>query len=184
MIIIKDGVTIIKRHWIILFFAMVRFAVFFGAWILIYYFAWKVPAHDYETTLFILAIIFALTTYAFIKLVLNIIWYNFNIIIFIRNKVILIRSTILLVDDVEIIDISKIMKVDVECRGIIPNMLNYWHLTIEQQKNDVRVFHFVPDPYQALKILEMHRDMVHSKHPEIRQNIIERIKKSWLLQKK
>ena len=50
-------------------------------------------------------------------------------------------------------DLSKVVKIDVECHGLIPNMFNFGNLIIEQQKNEVRTIHFVPDPYHALRII-------------------------------
>lgn len=184
MIFIKNWITIVKRHAVIIFLIIARFTFIFGIALALYIAIMLTPNLDVEIRNYLLfPLLFFLVNYAFIKLILNTIWYNFNLILFIWNKVILIRSTLFLIDDVEIIDMWKIMKVDIECRGIIPNILWFGHLIIEQQKNDVRILHFIPDPYHALNILETHRDMVHSKHPEIRENLMERIKKSWLLRK-
>lgn len=117
----------------------------------------------------ILPFAFLVVNYAFMKLILNLIEYNNNLVLFVRNKVILTKWTVLLVDDVEIIDIKKIMKVDVECRWILANFIWWWHLIIEQQKNDVRVIHFIPRPYEVLKFLEEKRDDVYNKKNQPQQ---------------
>jgi hypothetical protein len=42
-------------------------------------------------------------------------------------------------------------------------------LIIEQQKNDVRVIHFIPRPYEVLKFLEEKRDDVYNKKNQPQQ---------------
>lgn len=110
---------------------------------------------------FLFPTLLVIINYAFVKMILNLIEYNNNLLIFVRNKVILTKWTLFLVDDVEIIDIKKIMKVDVECRWFFANFIWWWHLVIEQQKNDVRIIHFMPKPYKVLKLLEEKRDKVY-----------------------
>lgn len=157
--------TIIKRHFIILLIIFVRFIFVIWVATALYVIVALNKAEMSPDLIHFLAfpVIFLLINYAFVKLAFSLIEYNNNLIIYIRNKVILLKSTILLVDDVEIIDMKKIMKVDVECRGILANVIGYWDLVIEQQKNDVRMLHFVPFPYKALKMLEDTRDLVHQK---------------------
>lgn len=50
-------------------------------------------------------------------------------------------------------DLSKVMKIDIEKHGWFANLLGYGHLIMEQQKDDVRVIHFIPKPYKIWQIL-------------------------------
>jgi len=52
------------------------------------------------------------------------------------------------------------MKVDVFMRGIFANILGYGNLIIEQQRDDVRMFHFVPKPYEILLVIRKQREGV------------------------
>ena len=45
------------------------------------------------------------------------------------------------------------MKIDVEVHGLLSNLLGYGHLIMEQQKNEVRTIHFIPQPYKVWQIL-------------------------------
>jgi hypothetical protein len=50
-------------------------------------------------------------------------------------------------------DLSKVMKIDVECHGLFANIFGYGHLVMEQQKDEVRTIHFIPKPYKVWQIL-------------------------------
>lgn len=50
-------------------------------------------------------------------------------------------------------DLAKVMKIDVVCHGFFANTLGYGTLILEQQKEEVRMIHFVPKPFKVLQIL-------------------------------
>jgi hypothetical protein len=52
------------------------------------------------------------------------------------------------------------MKVDGYSRGFFANVLWYGNIIIEQQKDDVRVFHFIPHPHKILMIIKRQRESV------------------------
>jgi hypothetical protein len=64
---------------------------------------------------------------------------------------------LILQDDVEVIDAYRIVKVDSYARGFFPNLFEYWDIIIEQQKNEVRTLHFIPNPYKFLEIMKQQR---------------------------
>jgi len=99
-------------------------------------------------------LVFVLLNYAFIKLILSYIKYYNNLIIFHKNQIIVIKSTLIEVDNVEIIDMHKITKLDTYCKWIIPNVIWYWTLVIEQQRDKVREFWYIPKPYKAISHLK------------------------------
>jgi hypothetical protein len=73
--------------------------------------------------------------------------------IIVRDRIIIINNSLILQEDLEIMDLSKVMKIDVECHGLLANMFGYGHLIIEQQKDEVKVIHFIPKPYEVWQIL-------------------------------
>ena len=79
-------------------------------------------------------------------------YYN-KLFIIAKDRIILIEGSLILQEDTEVMDLSKVMKVDVSCHGFFANVFNFGSLTIEQQKNEVRIIHFVPDPYHILRII-------------------------------
>ena len=98
--------------------------------------------------------IFIVINYAFIKLILGYIKFYNNLLIINEWQLIVIKSSLFFKDDIEFIDINKITKLDTYCRWLIPNVLWYWNLVVEQQRDEPRIFHFVPDLFKALQILK------------------------------
>ncbi len=102
---------------------------------------------------FIFPAVLILVNYAMFQLVFGIIRYHNKLIIVVRDRIILISSSLILKEDIEIMELSKVMKIDVECHGLLPNVLNFGMLIIEQHKNDVRTIRLVPDPFTVLRII-------------------------------
>jgi hypothetical protein len=50
-----------------------------------------------------------------------------------------------------------VMKIDAFSRWLISNIFWYGNILLEQQKNDIRTFHFMPDPYRIVEIFKKHR---------------------------
>lgn len=92
------------------------------------------------------------------NLISSIIEYYNDLIILHKDQIIILKSSLILKDDMEIIDIHKVMKIDWFKRGILQNILWYGNIVIEQQKNDVRIFHFISKPHNILKLLRIQKD--------------------------
>lgn len=105
-------------------------------------------------------IIFSVLNYAFIKLINSLIIYYNELILVYDDKITIIKCSLVLRDDIEIIDAYRVMKTDAFTRGIIWNLLSYGNLVIEQQKDEVRIFHFISKPYRILEILNRQREKV------------------------
>jgi len=118
---------------------------------------------------FIFPLIFIFINYAFIKLILWYIKFYNDLLIIYKWHLIVIKSSLIYKDNIEFIDINKITKLDTYCNWIIANFMWFWNLVAEQQRDEVRTFHFVPNPFKALKILN-----------EEKQNILEDMKKRYI----
>ncbi len=152
----KYDYIIIRRHWIILVFRYLQFALYSFVAIVLFYFSLKLVNtvwHDLVHFLFY-PTVFLLINYAFIKLVLSYIKYYNNLLIIHNWQLIVIQSSLFFKDDIEFIDINKITKLDTYCRWLVPNLLWYGNLVVEQQRDEPRLFHFVPELYKALHILK------------------------------
>lgn len=152
----KYDYTIIRRHWIILFFKYIKSLFFLIFALLLLYAAisyrniiWEELMH-----IFIYPTVFILVNYAFIKLILWYIKFYNDLLIIYNWHLIVIKSSLFFKDDIEFIDINKITKLDTYCRWLIPNMLGYGNLVVEQQRDEARIFHFVPDLFKAIQILK------------------------------
>lgn len=86
-------------------------------------------------------------------------YYN-NLIIFYKQQIIVIKSSLVWTDNVEIIDLHKITKLDTFCDWIMPNLIWYWILVIEQQREQVRDFWYVPKPHKAISYLNDEREKI------------------------
>lgn len=75
-----------------------------------------------------------------------------------KDQIVSIKCSLLFRDDIEIIDAYRIMKVDGYSRGLMQNIFGFWNLIIEQQKDDSKVYHFMPKPYRILLIIQKQRD--------------------------
>ncbi len=57
-------------------------------------------------------------------------------------------------DDIEIIDIDKITKIDSSIKWIISNIFSFWSLILEQNRDRTRNFKYIYKPYNAVKYME------------------------------
>lgn len=168
--------SIIKRHSIVPVLIFGRFLLIFFIWIaLASFWVWGAEQNAVYYSLEII-IVSLILNYAFYKLVIWLIWYYNNLIIFIWNKIIFISSTLIMKDDLEIIDLKKVMKIDMTRRWIFANVLGFWHLIIEQQKNDVRIFHFIPKPYLVLRNLEKRRNTLFPQQENIEKASLQEVR--------
>ena len=151
----KYDYTIIRKHWIVLFFKYLKLLFFLLLTFILYYFS----IHSIDTVwhelvhIFLFPAIFILVNYAFIKLILWYIKFYNDLLIIHEWQLIVIKSSLFFMDNIEFIDINKITKLDTYCRWLVSNILWFWNLVTEQQRDEVRTFHFIPDPFKALQIL-------------------------------
>lgn len=162
----SDNNIIIKRHIIILFYPFAKFA-FALILILFLYFisitflpnSWDNVIWNYIKTIDFVFILILLN-YSFFSLIFAIISYYNNIIIIWKDNIIQIKCTLFLQNDIEVIDSYRIVKVDSFSHGIIANTLWYGEIIIEQQKNEVKTFHFIPNTYNVLNIIKKQRENI------------------------
>lgn len=162
----SDNNIIIKRHIIILFYPFSKFVF----WMVLIFFLYFIsinflpPAEDNTVWDFIKTIdflfIFILLNYSFFSLISSIISYYNNIVIIGKDNIILVKCSLFLQNDIEVIDCYRIVKVDSFSRWIIANALWYGEVIIEQQKNEVKRFHFIPQPYKLLSIIKKQRETI------------------------
>lgn len=117
---------------------------------------------DDVTILFFYPLILIFLTYTFFSLILWLIDYHNDLVIFLHDKIIILSSTLYFRDDLEIIDVSKIMKIDVQIHWFFANLLWYGKLIIEQQREDLCTLRFIPRPYKALELLREKTSYLHT----------------------
>jgi hypothetical protein len=170
----KYNYTIIRKHWVVLLFKYLKtMLLLILSWILFFISTkfWGV-LWDEIVYLLLFPSIFILVNYAFFKLLLWYIKFYNDLLIVYDWQLIVIKSSLLFKDDIEFIDINKITKLDTYCRWLIPNIFQFWNLVVEQQRDQVREFHFIPEPFKALQILK-----------EEKQRTIDERKNTYLIDK-
>ncbi len=152
----KDGYILVRKHWIITLFNYSKF--FFFLWIsfLLVYIALRFQESLwYELVTFVIfPVVFVFINYAFLKLILENIRYFNDLLILKENSVIVIKTSLIDTDNVEIIDLDKITKIDTTMTWIIPNLLAYWDLVLEQFKDRTRIFHHIYKPYRLANLIK------------------------------
>jgi hypothetical protein len=152
---------LIRRNLLLLMIKILKSLFFILISGVIYYFrsqffVWLIEIEWIEYIFF--SIVFLLLNYAFLNLISSIVEYYNDLIILHKDQIIILKSSLILKDDMEIIDIYKVMKIDWFKRGLLQNILWYGNIIIEQQKDDVRVFHFISNPHNILKLLRMQKE--------------------------
>lgn len=153
--VIQKEYAIIKKHFMMILYILAKFVFLLAiaaAVFIITYLYQDMFGHD-MVAYFLFPLTIILINYAFIKLSLWLIFYYNDLVIFVRDKIIIVKSSLFMQDDLEIIDVSKVMKIDVQCHWIFANLLWYWNLVIEQQRDELRILHFIPKPYKTLQLL-------------------------------
>ena len=85
-------------------------------------------------------------------------------------------------DDIESIDAYRIMKIDAFSHWFWSNVIGYGDLIIEQQKDEVRTFHFIPKPYKIFWIIRDHKKKVFEKMNSkvvYTKPIVKKVKVKW-----
>lgn len=158
----KKDYTIVRRHFITVFAKIVKAVFFLAIALILYYFTmtFKTDLWVDITHYVLLPIILILTIYWFIKIIFAF-WENNNEILVIYNdQIVIIKASLILMDDIEVIDAYRLMKIDSYAEWFWANLLGYWNIVLEQQKDNVRIFHFVAKPYKILALLKEQRNKV------------------------
>ncbi|MDD5213363.1 MAG: hypothetical protein PHG82_02985 [Candidatus Gracilibacteria bacterium] len=154
--------TIVRRHFITLFAKLVKAVFFLIIGLTIYYVTLNIKGNlGPDTTIYVvLPIILVIIIYSFIKIIFAF-WENYNEMMIIHNdQIIMIKASLILMDDIEVIDAYRLMKIDSFADGFWANLLGYGNIVLEQQKDNVRIFHFVAKPYKILALLKDQRNKV------------------------
>ncbi len=145
--------TIIKRHFFLLSFSIVKFIWLSTIAFILCYIASKITTdqNNFSTILYVIWIL--LLNYWFLRVVLGLIRYYNNLLIICPKQVILIKSTLLFKDEIQSLDTFKIMKLDSICDGLISNISWYGKLVIEQQNDELITLNFIPKPTEVISLI-------------------------------
>ncbi|MCK9271974.1 hypothetical protein M0P65_00310 [Candidatus Gracilibacteria bacterium] len=153
-IINTNEYTIVKKHFIYFLLYIIRFIFSLLIALGIFYLTITYRSSmGPDFTLILFGIIFIILNYSFLRFIIGLIIYYNDLIILLKDKIIILKSSFFLKDDLEIIDISKVMKIDVQIHGFLSNLMGFGNLIIEQQRDELRVLHFIPTPYKVYQLL-------------------------------
>lgn len=158
--------TIVQRHIIIMIMKFFKTFIFVCFAIIIFYLSRKYSSfldlHEW-LKMIVFIWLFLLVNYGFLKFITYIIIYYNNLIILFDDQLVIIKSSLIKKDDIEYIDIYKIIKSDSFSRWFFSNILWYWTFVLEQQKTEVRHFNYISKPHKLLKIFEKQRETYKTK---------------------
>lgn len=139
-----------------LIFSYIKAFFFLLLAFLIYYFTLKYQANFWEELVYYLLfpIIFIILNYAFIKMILYYIRYYNNLIILIKDQIIFVRTTLIKEDNVEVIEVDKITKMDTKMEWIISNILSIGSLIVEQNRDRITENKYILKPYRIINYLK------------------------------
>ncbi|MDD2908780.1 MAG: hypothetical protein PHZ26_03440 [Candidatus Gracilibacteria bacterium] len=87
-------------------------------------------------------------------LIIDLVAYYNSIIIISGDNIIIIQNTLFIREDIEIINISQLTKVNIERHGILSNILGYGNLILEQQRTEARPLFYIPEPYRVINYIK------------------------------
>lgn len=158
----QNWYTIIKKHFILVFLYLIKF-VFILIFAFLLYYIWI----NFKESLWIEVInyiffplILILVNYSFIRLILWLIEYYNYLFIIIWDQIFIVNSSLILVNDIEMIEAFKIVKLDSFSRWFFANLLSFWDIIIETSTREERIFRFMPTPFKILDILKAQRKVV------------------------
>lgn len=157
---VMEECILIRRHLILLFIKTYNylFSIIWGLTIFSILIIYNEYFNVNELLKIILFIVWFLMIHIwFFAFLSQYIKYKWNMIIIINDQIILLKYWLLLEDDIEIIDAYRIMKFDWFVHWLLPNIIWYWQLVIEQQKEQPRTLSYIPLPYKVLWILKEQR---------------------------
>jgi hypothetical protein len=157
-----ENYIIIRRHFILLLFKIAKFIFllitsFFLYWLQFKY--WAIISADITSINYIVfGLCFMLLNYAFIWFIVYIIEYLNKLIIITNEEIIIIRSTLLLKDDIEVLDLYRVMSIDSFSHWLFANIFDYWVVIIEQQQaeniENIKRLYFIPNPQKFISLIK------------------------------
>ncbi len=153
--------TLIKRHILLLIISILKSLFLILVSILLYYIWNKYFLVDIETELvkyLFFWVVFLLINYSFLSLISSIVEYYNNLVVLYKDRIIILQSSLILKDNIEIIYIHKVVKINWSKIWVFQNILWYWNITIEEQNNNIRILNFISKPNSILKLLNSQKD--------------------------
>ena len=152
---------IVERHFILIFIKFLKSFIYSFFALIVYFIFLKfnnlIDWHEW-LNIILFVFMFVLINYSFFKFITYLIIYINNVIVLHKDQFFIIKSSLILKDDIENIDIYKIIKVDSFSHWFFSNVLWYWDFVIEQQKSEVRTFHYIANPHRLMKLFEEQRE--------------------------
>ena len=160
--------TIISKHFILIFLRLSRMILFLIIGFILFWITHlylDVIHHDIIHYL-LLPIILFIINYAILKNILSLWAFYNNFLIFHNDKIYVFNSSLFLTDDVEIIDIHKIIKISSHSHGVFSNLFWFWSILLEQSNDDIFSINLIPNPHKIVDILEDRRKKVFQRRRE------------------
>ncbi|MDD2487296.1 MAG: hypothetical protein PHS92_02920 [Candidatus Gracilibacteria bacterium] len=118
------------------------------------------PVYDNVLHFYVMPFLLLIVNLILLVHIYDIIGYYNNIILIDDNNIMIIQNSLLLREDIEVISLSQITKINIICQGILPNILGYGKLVIEQQRTQTRPLFHIHNPYLILNHINSRIDKI------------------------
>ena len=156
----KDSYTIVSKHFVFLFFSIIKFIYLLLIAVFIIY-LFKTFWHNTDNStakLILFLFVYIIIFYSFINFGLWLVVFYNSLFILNNDQVYIINSSLFIRDEIEIIDVLKIIEVDKSSKWIFANLLWFWTIKIELQTKEERIFKYIPHPYKLLNKLKHQKE--------------------------
>ena len=156
---------LLRRHKIKLFFIFWKFLVYLVGCLLILtimvlFAGYSWLGNVFDEYLFIL--LFSFVNFAALALILDIIAHFNNLIYINDTHIYIIQNWLFIKEDIEIIELSQVTKVNIVCQWFLPNICSFWKIVIEQQRTETRPLFFIPEPYRVMSNIRAKMEKIKS----------------------
>lgn len=168
----KGNLVIIRKHILLLLFRSLKVVMYLLVAWLLYWLTIKYKDEFWPDLIhyIILPTILIIVNFGFLKLILYVIQHYNNLLIFHDDHLVVIKSSFILVDDIEILDVYKVTKIDTYSRWIMSNLFWYGTVIVEQTRNEVRQFSFIPDPKRTLWLFREQKSRIIEQRSKIKDD--------------
>lgn len=158
----KGNLVIIRKHILLLLFRSTKVIMYFLVAWLLYWLTIKYRVEFWQDLVryLMLPSILFIVNFWFFKLILYIVQHYNNLLIFYNDHLVVIKSSFILIDDIEVLDVYKVTKIDTYRRGFMANVFWYWTVIVEQTRDEVRKFSFIPDPQRTLWLFREQKEVI------------------------
>jgi hypothetical protein len=156
---------LLRRHQIKLFYIFWKFLIYLFAVmfiiIVLLLLSWYNKAWN-SSLEYIFVFFLVFINIITLVLILDIIAHFNNLIYINDTHIYIIQNWLLIREDIEIIELGQVTKVNIVCQWFLANLCSFWKIIIEQQRTETRPLFYIPEPYRVMSNIRAKTDKLKS----------------------